>query len=311
MRSAGEVRRDEPRAARAGNSAGKVLHETRITAFAVHRPSDISFWSEPGRAHGFHETRNTKHESRLLWPFGSPWERKGRISKNHRPVTVSLRPVAWQSYCPVIAALFTIVRHCSVFFWGRRPEPLSAHRPHQQHGLLGFHETRDTQHIFPRPSGDSKESNPKPGQQVFHESRDTAFMALRCAVRRKSGAEGGGTKNRNPPPGPLRPLRSHGLPAHHWTRWDGFLVAHSGLPCRLFPTMACSLLPTIARHCPALLGKKIVPMSHSVHAPSAVLGGPQDDHRSPKLAAPSGLVLLRRTPNEPMLNMLRKGNVLY
>jgi len=147
MRSAGEVRRDEPRAARAGNSAGKVLHETRITAFAVHRPSDISFWSEPGRAHGFHETRNTKHESRLLWPFGSPWERKGRISKNHRPVTVSLRPVAWQSYCPVIAALFTIVRHCSLLFsifLGEAPRAAvrapsaSATRP------VGF--SRDTSH---------------------------------------------------------------------------------------------------------------------------------------------------------------------
>ena len=29
-----------------------------------------------------------------------------------------------------------------------RPEPLSAHRPHQQQGLSGFHETRDTNHGF-------------------------------------------------------------------------------------------------------------------------------------------------------------------
>ncbi len=49
---------------------------------------------------------------------------------------------------------------------GRRP-------PHRQHGLLGFHQPRDTQHGFPLPSGDSKESNPKPEQRVFtkHERR--------------------------------------------------------------------------------------------------------------------------------------------
>ena len=29
-----------------------------------------------------------------------------------------------------------------------RPEPLSAHPPHQQQGLSGFHETRDTNHGF-------------------------------------------------------------------------------------------------------------------------------------------------------------------
>ena len=45
--------------------------------------------------------------------------------------------------------------------------------PHRHHGLLGFHQPRDTQHGFPLPSGDSKESNRKPDQRVFHESRDT------------------------------------------------------------------------------------------------------------------------------------------
>ena len=29
-----------------------------------------------------------------------------------------------------------------------RPEPLSAHRPHQQQGLSGFHESQDTNHGF-------------------------------------------------------------------------------------------------------------------------------------------------------------------
>ena len=49
---------------------------------------------------------------------------------------------------------------------GRRP-------PRRQHGLLGIHQPRDTQHGFPLSSGDFKESNRKPGQQVFtkHERR--------------------------------------------------------------------------------------------------------------------------------------------
>ena len=49
---------------------------------------------------------------------------------------------------------------------GRRP-------PRRQHGLLGFHQPRDTQHGFPLPAGDSKESNLKPDQRVFtrHERR--------------------------------------------------------------------------------------------------------------------------------------------
>ncbi len=49
---------------------------------------------------------------------------------------------------------------------GRRP-------PRRQHGLLGFHQPRDTQHVFPLPSGDFMESNLKPDQRVFHESQDT------------------------------------------------------------------------------------------------------------------------------------------
>ena len=45
--------------------------------------------------------------------------------------------------------------------------------PRRQHGLLGFHQPRDTQHGFPLPSGDFKESNLKPDQRVFtrHERR--------------------------------------------------------------------------------------------------------------------------------------------
>ena len=67
--------------------------------------------------------------------------------------------------------------------------------------------------------------------------------------------------------------------------------------------LPCSRLRGIARYCAA---KKYCPGA-SVRAPSAVLGGPHDERRSPQLRSPSGLLPLRRTPKEPML---RKGNVL-
>ncbi len=117
--------------------------------------------------HGFHETRNTRHESRPLWPFGSPWVHEGWRHK--KPPSGPLPPPA--SHCfPVhhCSRLFTIVRHCSpknivlrqfpraarsllsCALWrgmGRLWRGMGGRRPpHRQHGLSGFHETRD-----PRP----------------------------------------------------------------------------------------------------------------------------------------------------------------
>ena len=63
--------------------------------------------------------------------------------------------------------------------------------------LFTNHESRNTKHTtyFPLPSGDSKESNPKPDQRVFHESRDTAFTAVRLAMGTN------GSHHEKPPPG--------------------------------------------------------------------------------------------------------------
>ena len=58
-----------------------------------------------------------------------------------------------------------------------RPEPLSAHRPHQQQGLSGFNETRDTGLPgAPRgvPSGPAR--IPRFSRITRHETRITAFM---------------------------------------------------------------------------------------------------------------------------------------
>ena len=43
----------------------------------------LTTWGSEVRAG--HETRNTKHESRPLRPFSSPWVRKGRTTKNRLP----------------------------------------------------------------------------------------------------------------------------------------------------------------------------------------------------------------------------------
>ena len=51
----------------ARNTACKIFHESRNTAFTVHRPSDISSGANKTPAHGFHESRDTRHESRPFY----------------------------------------------------------------------------------------------------------------------------------------------------------------------------------------------------------------------------------------------------
>ena len=53
------------------------------------------------------------------------------------------------------------------------PEPLSSHRPSRQHGLLGFHESRNT--FFPCPPATPRRATPSPANGFFtkRESRDT------------------------------------------------------------------------------------------------------------------------------------------
>ena len=53
-----------------------------------------------------------------------------------------------QSQLPC-SRLFTIVHDCSALFIKKYcPGPVSPLRPYRQHGLFGFHETRDTKHGF-------------------------------------------------------------------------------------------------------------------------------------------------------------------
>ena len=75
----------------------------------------------------------------------------------------------------------------------RGPSGRGASRPRWQLGRQqGF--SRNTRHesrnmAFPSPSGDSRESNPKPGQRVFHETRNTRHETrpFSCVLRPSDG----------------------------------------------------------------------------------------------------------------------------
>ena len=57
------------------------------------------------------------------WPFGSPWVRKSRTTRNRRPVTASLPAISRLLFT---ACLLTIARHCAAK--NIAPEQVSAHR---------------------------------------------------------------------------------------------------------------------------------------------------------------------------------------
>ena len=154
-----------------------------------------------------------------------------------------------------------------------RPEPLSAHRPHRQQGLSGFHETRDTNH---------------------------GFFSV--------GARG--WRHRKPPSGPLPPPASRCLPVHHCSPL--FTIVHYCSPLFAI-VRHCSPLFTIVhqKYCPAPV-PSCRPVAAFVRVvarygrPWRGMGGilpprqrpcpvrrsrwPRGERRSPQLSSPSGLM---------------------
>ncbi len=125
----------------------------------------------PHRQHGlsgFHETRNTALVA-------------VRFSVGVRGVAP--QETAIQTTAPTGKSrfpgspLFTIVHHCSAK--NIAPEPVSPLRPHRQHGLFGFHETRDTAFVVARHGAamerHGRRPSPAPATRVyaFHKIRDT------------------------------------------------------------------------------------------------------------------------------------------
>ena len=122
-RGPGRVPRAAPR--QPGCTAEQRNHEPR--SFLARGASRREF-------RGFHESRVTKHESRPFFAVGAP----GRRHRKPPPG----RPFPPPGHCLPARCGAAMARH------GRHiaPEPLSAPRPHRQHGLLGVHESRDTNH---------------------------------------------------------------------------------------------------------------------------------------------------------------------
>ena len=235
--------------------------------------------------YGFHETRNTRHETRNVSPFGSPWEQKRHITKNLRPATVSLRPfawpcAAWRGYGAAWAAV--VPRTGNTACW-----------------IFTSHEARNM--VFPRPCGHSKENNPKPDQQVFTNHETRLFVAV--------GAQG--THNQKLPPGlPCTPP-GRCFPARCGTAWRGYGAAWAAA-VRLTGNTACwvftihearntifpvpaatprkatpsptnrfsrntnhglySSLPIISHHFPLFPGKKFIPEPVSAHRQTSSVG---------------------------------------
>ena len=135
---------------------------------------------------------------------------------------------------------------CALWRGMGRPEPLSAHRPHQQQGLSGFHGSRDTNHaiwFFPVPPATSRRATPSPANGFSritrHETRIMAFTAVRFDV----GANG--SHNQQPLPGPPHLSRNHCFPVHF-----------------------CSLLFAIVRYCSLLFTNKYCPEPVFTQRPS-------------------------------------------
>ena len=181
----------------------------RPEPLSAHRPH------RQQRLSGFHETRHPRPETRLL-----PGARRkpARIPRFSRITNHETRITAFMLSCALWRGMGRL--------WGGmggmgRPEPLSAHRPHRQQGLSGFHETRD-----PRPETRLLPGAPRKPARIprfsritKHETRITAFM-LSCALWRGMGRLWGGMggMGRPEPLSAHRPHRQQGLSGFHETR---------------------------------------------------------------------------------------------
>ncbi len=154
---------------------------------------------------GFHETRITRHESRTLCFPTHYFPRFPTISRHfpafpgppppppdqmpglRPPFSLSLttNAVRQSSRRPVAAFLRVVARQWRGMGGMGRPEPLSAHHPHQQQGLSGFHETRDPRHGYCLARGASQSDF-----RGFHETRITAFFEERSGLRCQASACG-------------------------------------------------------------------------------------------------------------------------
>ena len=348
----------------------------RNTAFPIHWPSDISSGANQAPSHGFHESRDTKHESR---PFIVCFDRRvvgnagysnpkprptvfheSRVTKHgffskhgfFRPgcaaggSTGNRRP----NHCPRRQAavfLFAIVRHCSPLFtivrhcsakklfcaialapsgrcfparcgaaWRGYGAAWAAAAPRAGNTacwVFTSHESRNM--VFPCPSSDYRENSPKPGQQVFHESRDTKHESRPLCFSRCFPASCGAA------------WRGYGAAwaaaaprAGNTARWvfTSHETRNMVFPCPSGGSRESSPKPgqqvfhesrVTTRHesRPLYFSSHDFPAFPAIIRPPLPLE-PVSARRQPWLPPPSGLLPQRLTPNETMLR--KEKNVL-
>ena len=177
---------------RTGSTAFKI---SRNTAFTLHRPSDISSGANEASTNGFHEKRDTNHAT---WFFPAPpatprratpspangfsriTDHETRITKHGTRLFFAVGAQGTHNQTPPPGPPRTPPGRCFPArcgaAWGGYGAAWAAAVPRSGNTacwVFTSHETRNM--VFPSPSGDSKKSNPNPGQRVFtnHGSRNT------------------------------------------------------------------------------------------------------------------------------------------
>ena len=247
-----------------------------------------------------HETRDTKHESRLFWVRNT--ETFSRITALTAVRVAMGAEGSHHEKLPHRSLLSCALWRGMGRLWRGmggmgRPEQLSAHHPHQQQGHSGFHETRDPNHKEKSCIWVLKPfSHFFPSRAAWHEDSEAQ------SVRVTNQGFQGFTNHY-----PLSTI--HGLYA--------FLPSHD------FPAFPAILRPPLPRsRCqrPVCRFRRA-----SRRAPFA--GNPGKVHKIPfavdrtaspfaRLPSHSGLLPPRRTPKEsmqrkPTLYIAQTGNVLY
>ena len=178
-------------------------HGGHIVCFDRRVVGNAGYSNPKPRPTVFHESRITSHETRLFFSVVRDGWRHRKPPSGPLPPPASrcfpvrhcspLFTIVQQKNCsaplpsrrPVAAFLRVVARHgAAMERHGRPPSPAPATRT-VRFSRITRHETRDTAFMLftrqesrnmdsPCPSGGSKESNPKLGQRVFHESRDTS-----------------------------------------------------------------------------------------------------------------------------------------
>ena len=159
-----------PAVPRTGNRACWVFtsHETRNMGFPCFSGDSRKSNPKPGQQ-VFHESRDTSHEARLLRFPTHDFPRFPGISR-HFPAFPG-PPTPWERVREPFSRCFPA--RCGAA-WGGYGAAWAAAVPRAGNTACGVFTSRETRNMgFPCSSGGSRESNPKPGQRVFHESRIT------------------------------------------------------------------------------------------------------------------------------------------